>query len=432
MRLIFFPLLCLITIFASLLMFSMVSIPYSGVSVLVEPLLRIKLAVNLSSDFYPYLVLFLFSLSSLYSATLKRLGSILEIIFIALGILSFLSSNLLTFFIASIVMIWVSAYSMAQKNEPGVILVRAYLAALVGFLLASFALISYMAFVTYGHINLSSELYVQLVLKQSPYYQILFWFIPTIYFVGHINIAPFSWLLRPMIDEFNSRQLAIYQIVSFSYLYNWLKNYIFPLLDNGVLEIRMILLWGLTAILAYQLLAILSSMRLRELLYSYVGYLVVLFFMIVLLEHGKSSRIAIWGYACVVLSTSLIGLVVNMLDHYFGSNSIATIINSSKYSRNFMRYILLLFMVLMAIPGSINFVFIYSSIAQAFIKDIMLGSVILTLWVGMVVIMIMKMSYVIIHTNSAVNSMCISKSWYLKIGLVSIVIYICGLIPSIL
>lgn len=431
MRLALFVFLCTLTILLLLATAHIIVFPFVGFELLVEPLLRIKLSFKVAFTAYPYLILYLFSMACLFMASPKNCGALAEVALVILGALSFASDNILSLLLISMMVIWIGSYALVQKNEGGINFVRIYMATIVGLAIAGLAMVSYESFITYGHINLSNELYLKLVLKSNTTYQQLFWIIPTIYFIAQINIAPISWLLRPMVDEFNSRQLAIYQIVSFSFLYNWLDHYIFSLQNEGIALINMGVLWALAAILAYQLLVILSSIRLRELLYSYVGYLMVLFFMIALLHHQNNSRIAIWGYACVVLSTSIIGIIVNMLDQYFSSNSLATIVHSAKYSKNFMRFILLLFMILMAIPGSINFVFIYSSIAEAFAKDIVFGSTILSLWVGMVGVIIMKMSYVIIHTSSHADPVAISKRWYLKTGIISMVIFFCGLIPSI-
>lgn len=421
------------TTWIGLIITGIVSTPAVQYQLLVEPLLNTKLMIGSLAQSPYYVGVYLVALAALYRHQKFSHVVISEFLLIAVGFVSFFKLNILTLMLLHYAFVFISSYTISRKDTHSTVLSRVYAITWLAVSLTILGALSWICFNSFGHINIVTELWQQLAAHSAYRIEaISLMGIIGLGLLAHTNLAPFSWFLRPLLSEFNCRQLAIYQIVSFTLLYSWFNQFLLPLIKSGSLVMQPWIIWLLAAGIAYHVAIVMSSVRLRELMYGNSAILLLLLILIALYSQAQSAELMIWGYSAIVLSTSFVGVIGSFFDHTVGSNSIPTIIHSSIYNRTLMRLLLVMLMAIMAIPGSMNFVFIYSALATSFRLNFAFGIVLLVLWIAILSSVTIKMGKILISMPAKQKCECLSIGWTVQIVLLGSLIFILGLMPHLI
>lgn len=418
MRTVLSILCVLFAVVAAVLSLGKISIPAFNIPL--DLLLGYKLHFSFSASNLLDISVFTFCAAGLYyfgSKKASALGN--ELLIILLAALSLVSADWTTLFILAELVQLLLYYGITRDNDQQSQRLRLFAHLVSALTLICFATTSYYSFMSFGHVRLDTTVVRELLISNPKWYiHLCTWIVPSVYLMTKMTVAPFSWINRPIIGHFNGRLLALSQLVGFVFVTVWVRSYLVPILDLAATPFMASVLWTLLGIAAYQVVLLFGSSSLREMLYSFGGFLMSLYLYILMMHTEGYANSLKWGGVNYLLAITLMGMTVHYFEKKFGSSSFAVIERSSRYNRSMMRLLILIVMTMMAIPGSIGFVFMYSMLSQSLKTYLPMGIFVLILWMGSVFTLAGKMHRIILRAPMEEGPAGLSHSWrWILIGL---------------
>ncbi len=263
--------------------------------------------------------------------------------------------------------------------------------------------------------------------------EVLFW-TSTIYILCKTVLFPASLWQSKFAGTLGSSSIALYITFPAIAAYTWFSNFSIELQSGLITKYHtgMLILFGVGAL--YNILISLGQRKLERDAVFFSSFLLSFILGNVFLLSAEGARSGLIGIVFLALFNSYISVIISSLDRVFGSTLLPLCERSNKYSGHFLRGIIIVFLMIMGIPGGVGFTFFYSSLVAGVNHSNCVGAVMLGIWILLMTIVIQKVKTTILFApkSSALSKERLNKLELFIVSLLVVAFVLGGLFPGYL